>query len=1404
MSVNSTHLNLTRKWLAGLVVTVLLSTTFLMNPEPASSSSSSSPISIPVSVVNGEGEPILEDLDLQVCHEESGQWDCIETSTNSLASVLVTVPGTAEFVQLRAGGYPSSYSQNWLGIPINFGVLESEARIVLQDTTFVEVEITVLDDQNLDDDTQWSPVEGEWVMMSTQVGEAPYSWTMTEWALTSDNANEEGVATFYLDTKRWGPNTITASVGFDSFSSYESSSVDLVVDQETIAGSVVYVIDRQANYQIISRSTNFNLDVTVLDENGDAYGERELCLIVFKNQFRNEKREIPIVTNEDGKPIDENGVEVDLIVGSTHYDLRPHACGTIDHELGFDHQAFYEMPEGSQTAKSVTFQFKKTGIRVQAFANGAPAAYVQLGLQEQEPDHEGASHRRWAVTDQLGIAYFSSLNAGKNYELSFRASDRLGEARRFEDKVHEQLLPVSDNVITEVVNFSLVPFEDFPETPVTVSGTLKGLTYDSNGDVIKDSNGRTVKVGLANAAVNVGVNFGDNPDDYIYFPAKTDADGTFSVSGLPYGFVYMDVAAKGYRPINTEFTTSESDGITTYDQGTILLRQTVPGDLTYEGVLRDSFGAPIPDMVLTLNNPYGSGRESVDQTTDEEGRFSFTGLTKGHHWLYAHIDWEDYEWADWGFNLTSSRSNVSLVVKNKGATNSGPTPRISGQLLEYKDVDGSDSAVPIPGVCMELFPIEGGRLFIAETDESGYWSVTDLAEGEEYYISPKRCEDDDSTERVFNYTNKYERPTWNASKAIAKTEGGTLHELALKEVSQSGPGSVSGRVKDAGDYSNLSGLTVNLERANGGIANRSTITDARGEYEFTNLPAGEYYLNILGPSIGEDEYWDSWVNVDVTSEANRANILLYKKDASGGWESWLGSVSGEVLDENGDFHANAELQVYDPFSLFGNYAFTKTDNEGKFEIRDLPTDMFLFLKVIPLWSELAVLVQRFMIGDSNTEDLGTLDLNPATSISGEVLDLPQGSGVRAITVELLDSDGALVNSGQVDQSSGRYVISQVPVGTYKLRFTQNSNVAYDSEFSENSASMKPVYWNNTAYGTADINGQGTNVEVLAVSNGGPLVPVINKNVSFSGGSAIEGLVSLATQKGEIPLSGSRLIWADLWKKNQQGGWAYYSFREISAETNYRFQFVGLPAGAYKIEFTDTRSGSNALSKNFNGGFSTRDQAPEITVGDAQSVTANHTMTIAPPEKSAEAFDLDDLGAEALAQLKDEITLSPDAAPGSELDIFVGTEFAGEFVSTFANSTPVLLGDWKQVDSRGYITVTIPKTLPAGSHRIAAQDSRGVVFGWAPLSINAPDAVSANPSTNPAATKAKPAAPKGSDNSDPEEEKKETAKEEEIVAAPAATDFSSDWLFPLAGGFLMLVVAGSAWVLRSRRGRYSRK
>jgi hypothetical protein len=400
----------------------------------------------------------------------------------------------------------------------------------------------------------------------------------------------------------------------------------------------------------------------------------------------------------------------------------------------------------------------------------------------------------------------------------------------------------------------------------------------------------------------------------------------------------------------------------------------------------------------------------------------------------------------------------------------------------------------------------------------------------------------------------------------------------------------------------------------------------------------------------------------------------------------------------------------------------------------------------------------------------------------------------------------------VDSRTGRYGFEQVPQGTFLIRYSQNpaeysahggnglegDGFGYYGGSGEEVTSVKPVYWNRTQFGTSDQLAAGE----LVIEPGDTRRAI---NVQVSPGSSITGELSVTTPDGVSPLSGTRQVVAIAHMKQSDGTWVPVTSAYISGQTNSTFLVAGLADGRYKLEFRDYRRGNNSLATSYNGGFSSLSAAPEIVVGEGQRVTANHSMTIAPPEKSAEAFDLDDLGADALAQLKDEITLSADAAPGSELDIFVGTEFAGEFVSAFANSTPVVLGDWKQVDSRGYIKVTIPTNLPTGSHRIAVQDSRSIVFGWAPISIKGTDSVAANPATNPAATKAKPAAPRSVVDSDPEEEKKEPANNEEIVAAPAAVESSNaNWLFPLAGGFLMLVVAGSAWVLRSRRGRYSRK
>jgi hypothetical protein len=1007
---------------------------------------------------------------------------------------------------------------------------------------------------------------------------------------------------------------------------------------------------------------------------------------------------------------------------------------------------------------------------------GQPAPFVQLGLEEQSPDFD---YRRQAVTNQQGVAYFSALSPNTPFELSYKAQDRPGEAVRYQDKVAPEFVTTGIRNTIRQTTLTLNKVSNFPATPVTVSGRLLGAN----------------DAPIANGIVQINTNYGFQGSNYLGFRLRTDQNGNFSVSGIPYGSIYIGVNAKGHRPVNMQFEASEANG-NDYPLGNFRLRPSLKGTLEYSGTLRDSTGKPISEMQLVLNNPFESGRGSQTVETDAQGRFSFKELNQGHHWLYANSYWEDWEWSNWGFNLTTSRTNVSLVMYERGVKAVGPQASISGRVIEYLDVNGPQSAVPIQNVCVSVYPVEGGEVSVGTVDESGNWTAGGLEDGEDYFVgSPTGCPGDDEYEDPFDFVNKYEWPQQNSSIITARVEGGTTHLWSYKEVSRSGPGSISGRIKDADDYKNLAGVTVNIERAQGGIVVPSVTTDSRGEYEVTNLPAGEYYVNIGSEVIGEYEYWDSWMSVEVTTEPNRANVLLYKKASeTEGWGEWVSSVVGQIFDENGKPHGLARVEVYDP-SIGYTIGSGKTDNSGNFEIQSLPSEANLLLRIIPFWAEIAISLFSFAIDSSDREDVGRLDLVPGKSIVGEVAKIPQGVEVRQIFAELVDQEtGVTLTSAPVDSETGQYRLGKVPNGTYKLRFTQNSTDGmFWSPFSQSSISMKPVYWDNSTFGT----NREVDAAVITVSNSSS---VPSKNITFSEGSSIQESVSLSSNTGPIPLTGSRSIWADLFKKDGNDEWRWHANSVVSATSSYGFHFVGLAEGQYKIQFNDSRTGSNALTSNYNGGAGTMEEAPEFVVGEAEKINIDHTMEVAPPQRSAAAFDLDDLGEARLAELKDQISLTENAAIGSTIEVFVGTEFSGEFVSAFANSTPVLLGDWKQVDSRGYITVTIPTTLPAGSHRIAAQDSRGVVFGWAPISIKAPDAVSANSSTNPAATKAKPAAPKSNvDSEGEEEEKKQSANNEEIVAAPDAVESSSaNWMFPLAGGFLMLVVAGSAWAIRSRK------
>ncbi len=90
-----------------------------------------------------------------------------------------------------------------------------------------------------------------------------------------------------------------------------------------------------------------------------------------------------------------------------------------------------------------------------------------------------------------------------------------------------------------------------------------------------------------------------------------------------------------------------------------------------------------------------------------------------------------------------------------------------------------------------------------------------------------------------------------------------------------------------------------------------------------------------------------------------------------------------------------------------------------------------------------------------------------------------------------------------------------------------------------------------------------------------------------------------------------------------------------------------------------------------------------------------------------------------ASLRGLVSLSTEAQQQGGT-VRVGGLEAGATVTAWFFSQPTYAGE-HIVDAQGRIAVTVPKNLPAGSHRLAVQNADGEIVGWAPITITAADA-----------------------------------------------------------------------------------
>ena len=270
--------------------------------------------------------------------------------------------------------------------------------------------------------------------------------------------------------------------------------------------------------------------------------------------------------------------------------------------------------------------------------------------------------------------------------------------------------------------------------------------------------------------------------------ATTDASGGYSFTVPAEGGYTVTPALRHYTFAPASATFAALGGNRTADFAAALNRHAVSGRVA------DRDNAGIQGVTVTL-----SGAQAGTATTDAQGNYSFPGLPAGGNYTLTAS----------GAHYTFAPS--SLAVNDLAADSAGNN--FTGTPVEYT-VGGrvTSGGAGVAGVTVTL---SGTRGATAQTDAAGAYSFKAPARGS-YTVTPSKKHYKFAPQSLsFN----------NLTSAQAADFEATLNRHGI-----------SGRVSHAND-AGMAGVGVTLSGAQAG----SAVTDAQGNYSFTNLPAGGSY-----------------------------------------------------------------------------------------------------------------------------------------------------------------------------------------------------------------------------------------------------------------------------------------------------------------------------------------------------------------------------------------------------------------------------------------------------------------------------------------------------------------------------------------------------------------------------------
>ena len=674
---------------------------------------------------------------------------------------------------------------------------------------------------------------------------------------------------------------------------------------------------------------------------------------------------------------------------------------------------------------------------------------------------------------------------------------------------------------------------------------------------------------------------------YLYGPtdmsATTNAQGIYTVAGLPTGSYRVEFSASGYltQYYNnaTAYNSSEPVAVTIgQTTSNIAAAMQLGGQIT--GTVTDANGGqPVADETVYA---YSSSNYLASASTDTSGHYQLTGLPTGSYtvdfgvygvgpdYVPQYYDGRqcsvpqgtttsavEAEYgannsaveAEYGGNVTctATSAGASPVAATDGQTSSGidaamqPGAQITGAVTD------ASTQAKLQYIDATVYDSSGDYLAQTYTAANGTYTLDAMPAGS-YKVEFSNGYD--NTGYLPQYYNA--KASLSAADLVALASAQTA--TGINAAMQTG-GKITGTVTDASTQEPIASVYVYAYDSNGNYV-ASADTNSNGVYTITGLATGSYRVEFEPYSGG---YFAQYYNDEQTlSTADPVAVTAGNTTTSiNAALSQGGSITGTITDAtSGTAASGIAVTAYSYTTTSTSYAGSATtDSTGRYSITGLNTANY---KVE--FSGAGYLTQyyndRQTLTSADTVNVtygqASTGINAAIqeagAITGTVTDASSQAGLANALVTAYNSQGSSIESTYTG-TSGSYQLSSLPAGGYRVGFSAGTNQNY-----------LPQYYN----GKASLS-TANQITVTA----GHAAPGIN--AALQPGGQIQGTVTDASTNA--PVSG---IYVYAYAANG----AFVSEATSAADGSYTIS--GLPTGTYDIEFNAANQSQNYVPQYYNG------------------------------------------------------------------------------------------------------------------------------------------------------------------------------------------------------------------------------